>query len=287
MLGTHDRSAGHLGDARQLSFAVRGELGRQRFAVVAAANAADLTVRPRRRELPPGCGRRSERHRSGSLPLRSSRQPPPDRPRDPRRRCTRTITRTWSRDFGSRAKTFMRRFERAGGRGSSDRHVVRFELPKELSDGRAVARQRETHRFTGERHRPETRPRQVADQPGHLGLRARNPTRHDVARIHALRVVQHHDDIEVRGRNDLVPLPNLGRDSATNAHSIASTRSTPLTARRPVASYVISGATTLGSPNARTARPCCRLAHPTAPRRRRTRARKRRPRQCPPRIRKS
>ena len=95
---------------------------------------------------------RSSARRSTGSPSRSSPS------------VTRTMTRTWSFDFGSRAKTSRPRSRAPRRRRAADGHVVGIELAEELRDRRAVARQREAHRLAREGHRAEARAGQVLDE---------------------------------------------------------------------------------------------------------------------------
>ena len=103
--------------------------------------------------------------------------------------------------LGVALEQFTARLERARNGGAADRHVVRRELAKELCDRRAVTGQREGHRLTGEGHRRKARARQILDQPPNLGFCPQDTRRSDVLGVHALRVIEHDHDVEVRGRN--------------------------------------------------------------------------------------
>jgi hypothetical protein len=99
--------------------------------------------------------------------------------------------------------------ERPGDGGAADGHVVRLGLAQELGDGGPVGGEREPDRLAGERDGAEARARQLAHELAHLDLRPLDARGRHVARVHALREVEHDDDVEVGGGHEALPAAGL------------------------------------------------------------------------------
>src|SRR5262249_24374775 len=85
----------------------------------------------------------------------------------------------------------------------ANRHVVRLELPKKLGDGCRVTRHGEAHWLTRESNGTKASAWKLTNELCDLRFRACDAAWSNITRVHALRVVEHNHDIEVRGRNEL------------------------------------------------------------------------------------
>ena len=238
--------------SRELRLALGRELRRQRLAVVVVADADDSCRRRPPRGSARACGRRSARRRSACPPRAHFAATLTGSPSRSSPSVTSTMMRTWSFDFGSRAKSSRARSsaraspcrrracrsDRAGGRTARSRAPSLVSGKLIGSPANATAR--------------EARARQLLDEARRPRPWRGDAARLDVARVHALRVVEHDHHVEVGRRDEPRALAVLRpRERDERERAVASTSSTPFHARRFVASEVTSARTTLGIAEAR------------------------------------
>ena len=159
--------------------------------VLVLAEAHDLAVGPHLGDRLRQRGRRSARRRCASLPWRTPRAMLTGSPSRSSPSVTSTMTRTWSFDFGSCAKSSRAALERLGRRraptgmsfGSSCRKNCAM-APPSLVSGKLIG-------SPANAMAPKRAPGRSWIRRADLGLGARDAARRDVARVHALRVVEH------------------------------------------------------------------------------------------------